>query len=282
MMYRNSLLINVLIKYTNFCNKNFLAPLFVKLTVLDTCVASSLIYGSETWADNGKEVEIIYRSGLRTALGIRTNVNNEIVYIESSKYPLKCRISKCQRKFWFTVKDYIVQNPDSALKHLLDTALEMNLPYIKHYVNLEHRYESPDKCRRELESEFMCKWKAKFENASNDSDSRLGTYLQVNPTLCTPQYMSKIMFETDRLILTRFRCGSHSLLIERGRFSNIPRGDRICSCDTGVQTILHCFTDCPLLRPLLQRRYSNLVEVFEDENICSLLHNISKELKIPV
>ena len=72
---------NVLVKFVNFCNKNFFAPLHVKLRFLDTCVTSSLSYGAETWANFGDEIEVIYRNGLRTALGIRTNIN-EIVYVE--------------------------------------------------------------------------------------------------------------------------------------------------------------------------------------------------------
>ena len=35
---------NVTIKFNNFLRKNFLAPLSVKLKVLNVCVASSLIY----------------------------------------------------------------------------------------------------------------------------------------------------------------------------------------------------------------------------------------------
>ena len=73
---------NVLVKFVNFCNKNFFAPLHVKLRVLDTCVTSSLSYGAETWANFGDEIEVIYRNGLRTALGIRTDINNEIVFVE--------------------------------------------------------------------------------------------------------------------------------------------------------------------------------------------------------
>ena len=108
---------NILVKFVNFCNRNFLAPLHVKLRVLDTCVSSSLIYGSETWASFSDEVELTYRMGLRTALGVRTNTNNEIIYIESNRYPLKCRIARQQVKSWLIVKKYVNENPNSALKY---------------------------------------------------------------------------------------------------------------------------------------------------------------------
>ena len=168
------------------------------------------------------------------------------------------------------------------LKHLLSIAHDINLPYIKFYENLERKYESPGSCLRSIESEFRVKWRSAFDDAALDNDSRLGTYLRVNPTLTVPQCIGKNMLETDRLILTRFRCGSHSLLIEKGRYSNIPRSERICSRESGVQNILHCFTVCPLILPLLQRRYANMVEIFDDDNICVLLHKMCKILKIPV
>ena len=89
-------------------------------------------------------------------------------------------------------------------------------------------------------------WRSRFEVARNDDDSRLGCYLQVNQTLSKPAYHTLLLLETDRLLLSRFRCGSHSLLIEIGRFNNLPQNERRCSCNIGVQTVLHCFKDCPL------------------------------------
>ena len=273
---------NVLVKFTNFCSKNFLAPLSVKLTVLDTCVSSSLLYASETWMEYGKEVEVIYRNGIRIALGVRSNVNNEVIYTESGKYPLKCRILKQQLKFWLSLKDYCERSPDSALKHFLDVANQLEIQYVKWYESLESTYGSPENCQRMLEAEYRTKWKSKFDEAV-DMDSRLGAYAQVNLTSSTPKYLSELMFETDRLLLTRFRCGSHSLAVEKGRYSNVPREDRLCSCGRGIQTILHCFTECPCTRHLFRgKEYASLSDVFRDEDICILLHKVCKVLKVPV
>ena len=273
---------NVLVKFVNFCNVNFFAPLHVKLRVLDTCVASSLSYGSETWANFGDEIETIYRCGLREALGIRPNTNNEIVYVESQRFPVRCRIARQQLKFWLVVDEYVNNNPNSALRHFLDIALQINLPYIEHYKRLHRNYDSPMKCLDAYKKMFKDRWKLKFDRACADVDSKLATYQQVNPTLSEPPYLNKILIETDRILLTRFRCGSHSLLIETGRFVNIPRNDRVCLCGTGVQNILHCFSVCPLTLPLLTKRYMNLKEVFDDENICDLLHAVCKTLKIKI
>ena len=78
-------------KFTNFCAKNYLYPLKIKLKVLDTCMMSSILYGCETWCDTmPAEVDVIYRTGIKTALSIRDNINNEIVYTESGLFPAEC------------------------------------------------------------------------------------------------------------------------------------------------------------------------------------------------
>ena len=46
-------------KYTNYCSRNYLAPLQIKFKVLTSCVTSTIIYGCETWGksipkDSGK------------------------------------------------------------------------------------------------------------------------------------------------------------------------------------------------------------------------------------
>ena len=80
--------------------KNFLAPLDVKLNVLNTCASASLTYGCEVWGGAKiPKLEALYRQGLKTALSVSNNVNNEIVYFETGAWPLQIRISKQQLKF---------------------------------------------------------------------------------------------------------------------------------------------------------------------------------------
>ena len=272
---------SIMIKFTNFCVKNYLAPLNTKLSVIDACVVSSLCYASETWGNNGKEVEVLYRYGLRTALGVRQSVSNEITYIESNKFPLKCRVLSQQLKFWIAVQVYLEKHPDSLLNCLIKQAQELDIQYYKHYVMLQTKYETPDNCRKVIESEYMTTWKNKFEASLDDVDSKLETYYRINPTLQSDT--TNIMLETDRILLTRFRCGSHSLKLELGRFSKprIPREQRLCKCKQGVQTIWHCFMECTLTYGHIQGNYCDLESIFKDEDVCHKLLLICKILKVP-
>ena len=106
------------------------------------------------------------------------------------------RIQKQQLKFWLSLQNYTSKFPDSALKHLLDVAIEHDLAYVKWYQSLESKYGTPENSRRSLETEFKAKWKRSFDNTDHDVDSRLGTYHQVNPTLSASEYINKILILT--------------------------------------------------------------------------------------
>ena len=128
---------NVSIKYGSFCKKNFLAPLDIKLSVLNTCAKASLIYSCETWGGLCfKSAETAYRQGLKTALSIRDSINNEVVYLESGSWPLQINIAKQQIKFWMSLKKLMDDKPLHYLSNLINTAAVENISYIRYYENL--------------------------------------------------------------------------------------------------------------------------------------------------
>ena len=135
---------NVTVKFTNFCKTNHNAPFYVKLDVLDKCVTTSLLYGCETWANCITDVEQPYRSGLKTALNVRQNLNNEIVHVETGRFPLSGKVKGLQLKFWiFLTTQYIVEFPESALAKIVKLGLDCNSKYLKHYRELQAQYEDP-------------------------------------------------------------------------------------------------------------------------------------------
>ena len=273
---------NVTVKFTNFCKTNKNAPLHVKLDVLDKCVTSSLLYGCETWGNYVNDVESCYRSGLKTALNVRQNLNNEIVYVESGKYPLCGRIKRLQLKFWlFIINDYVVKFPESALSKVLKMGMEINCSYTKYYVDLQKKYDEPLTCEELINKGNIESFESKMRSKHNDdADSKLGTYYRVNPDLKSYVLNPQPTMEFERELVTRFRTGSHSLAVELGRYSNIPRENRLCACGNGIQTVWHVFVDCPETRDIVQKNYNNLKEVFNDDNVHIVLLAIARRLKV--
>ena len=254
---------NVTIKFNNFLRKNFLAPLSVKLKVLDACVSSTLLYGCESWGVSSvNAIEVAYRQGLKRALSIRESVNTEIVYVESGRSTLSIRVSKQQLKFWTDLQLYLTENPVHPLVSLINQGRQLNLSFLKHYINLESKFTTPNACATTLMNNFLAETSEKIRRKSNgDDESRLGMYLKVNPQLVSPTHYPNIL-EFERVMITRYRTGSHNLRIETGRMCNptIPREERVCLCNTGVQSLKHCLFDCPLLHDLYQEYNFETVE----------------------
>ena len=275
---------NVSIKYTNFCKANRNAPLHVKLDVLDKCVSASLTYGCETWGRYCYEADLCHRIGLKTALNVRQCLNNEIVYIEAGKWPLHSRIKKSQLKFWTYIGEYTEQYPNSAIAKVLQLAHTNSISYVRYYENLKLTHTDPVSCQKSIEAELRASYVHLMEQArEEDEDSRLGTYIRANPELQSFVPVPQPIMEIERELITRYRTGSHSLAIERGRYSNIPRENRACVCATGVQTVWHLFVECPLTRQVIgQQYYSNLADVFVDPDVHRKLLMICRELKIDI
>ena len=245
------------IKFGNFCRKNFLAPLETKLSVLNTCVSSSITYGCEVWGSSKvPKLESLYRQGLKTALSIRNNVNNEIVYTEAGAWPLQIKLSKQQLNFWLSIEDITVTKPNHYISKLVTAAADTD--YIRYYQQLQRTFATAEECVESLKADFKSTFERKIRAAADDdSDSRLGAYFLVNPTLVKPSYDQKMEFQ--RVCVTRYRTGSHNLKIEAGRTPHIPRDERYCCCNTGLQTVKHVLLECPLLTEIRERY--NVVDV---------------------
>ena len=275
---------NITVKFTNFCRTNNNAPLHVKLDVLDVCVTSSLLYGCETWANCSNDVEQPYRSGLKIALNVRQNLNTEIVYVESGKFPLRGKVQSTQLKFWLFIKNkYIVDFPESALAKVVEMGLNYNSKYLKHYTDLQAKYENPLACKEAIEKKYsdLCESKI-IAKHNEDPDSKLGTYYRVNPNLTSHVQNPQQIMEFERELITRFRTGSHSLAVEIGRYSNIPRENRLCSCGNGVQTVWHVMAECCETRDVVRKNFSDLREVFDDDNLPGTLLAVTRKLKVKI
>ena len=100
--------------------------------------------------------------------------------------------------------------------------------------------------------------------------TRRTTYLEINPTLSVhPLYNSDRIPEYCRISFTRMRLSSHYLKIETGRWSRIPREERLCQCGE-LQTEKHVLLECPLLQYLRliydDLDYSSIGNLMSNEN----------------
>ena len=269
----------VSIKLANFVTNNLYAPVTVKFKVMNSCVTAAILYACETWGgSNLSRIEAIHRKAIKVTLNMKFNTPNDIVYVESGCHPLIASISKRQFNFWQKILNDITANPDSPITMLYLKAIEAKLPIIKHYQNLHTRFTSDTECYQYYRGQEMDTIRERIKSAAvRDVEGLLGTYNSINSTLQSPEFYSVyIINESDRLILTKYRTGSHALNIQKGRYNRIPREDRLCKCKEEVQDLTHIIFRCQLIAEArnIIAQHNSLQDFFND------LHNASTFLKM--
>lgn len=277
---------SVSIKLANFVTNNLYAPITVKYKIQRSCVSSAILYSCETWSySNLSRIEALYRRSIKTCTKMKANTPNDIAYIESGCSNLACMIYKRQYKFWSKIKEDLMSNPESPISKVYQIAIDARLPFIKHYIDLHAKFSNENECfqfylnrdTQEMHSRMRRK-------AQEDREGIYGTYLTINPNLVSPIfYHSYCIRETDRLLLTKYRSGSHFLNIQKGRCANIQRSDRLCVCKDGVQDLPHVLFNCErteIIRDSMLR-YSNLHDFFCDINKApDILRTLEHKLKL--
>ena len=75
----------------------------------------------------------------------------------------------------------------------------------------------------------------------------------------------------------------HRLKIQTGRHEGVRREERLCKCDTEVQTMEHVIFRCELTRKIRESEFeaTNLEEFFSDtRKACEKLRVMEKLLKV--
>lgn len=108
-------------------------------------------------------------------------------------------------------------------------------PEIKHRI-LDQYYQS---------------WYSEVNNAQ-----RLASYSRVKHSFELDSYLNTLSERKYKIALSKFRLSSHNLEIERGRYFNVPRSERICKiCQMNViENEFHFRLTCPLYTDL-RRKY---------------------------
>ena len=224
-------------KFYNFLRTNKLAPLSVKLKVLEACVCSTLLHNCETFSNKlPDDLETTYFSLLKSCLGVRMNTPNLLVLLESSMQSLQSMIFSRQLQFYQGFQNNL--QIGSARFIVFHELLMNNSPYLQHYVSLNEKYST----RKEIVDYYRADIMNKIRHlAISPSNYKYHLYAKFNPAL-VPLDIKNTKIFTQKFL--RLRLSSHSFPIETGRWSRTKREDRLCTRCNVLGDESHYIYDC--------------------------------------
>ena len=200
---------------------NSTMPYQYKKKVLQAAIQSSLTYGCESWLiENYKDVEQKYIGALRALVGVREATPANLILLETGMPTLKEIVR--QRTVKFVKKNIRGDKEDTPLAKSYRTCQNKGT---KGYRYIKGLLDNPN-------CDTLDNLKEKF---STETGTRAKTYRSINPDLQvhTVYTSTEYIEENKRITFTRFRLSSHRLKVETGRWSRIPRENRLCGCGSG-------------------------------------------------
>jgi hypothetical protein len=260
---------SVYVKLANFMRNNPAAPITVKRKVLNSCLNTSLLYGSEAWGGVSlRRAETMYRKAIKITFSMNAKTPNEVIFLETGLIELKAEIYKRQYSFWGKILNSIDDDPESEVSKTFRMAIDKNVHYIRHYKNIYSSFDNAQSCYKFYTGSFSDKLKQDIvKKTAIYTHSILDDYIVINNTLVSPElYRRYTLPESDRQILTKYRCGSHFLKISTGRFNRTPVERRFCKCNH-IQTLEHVLFHCVLTEPMRRGSFPTSLGEFFGDNI---------------
>ena len=220
---------------------------------------------SETWLSNKETMNF-------DIPGVKKSTNLTALYGEIGRVPFNVYRKIIMVKYWIKV---LGQSDLSLLKRIYlilqaDTDANshyngMNWAYqiknilqqhgLEYIWNQQHIIEIPfEFIKQRILDIYNQKWYSDINNSS-----RLQSYSIFKHNFTLEKYLKISMENKYKYALSRFRTSSHDLLIETGRYENIPRDQRLCkSCDMKtIESEYHFLLVCPKFRDLKKKYFKS-------------------------
>lgn len=257
-----------------------------KLKLFNSMVLPILCYGSEIWGfHKSPDIERVYLKFLKQILGVKQQTCSTAVYGEFGVFPLyivrKIRIIK----FWYKIKNM----PDSTMYKLMMLQGRNNTLLNSWSCNVKKLLDDLGfsylwNCDRisemnvkliiqRIHDQYLQQWLSEL-----GSSSKLDYYREFKLNFIQASYLNTVNVEAHMKALARFRCSSHNLEIEEGRYRNIIRSERLCRrCNMNqVESEYHFLLICPFYRELRLTLLDNYYYTWPNMNKFNKLMSTTK------
>ncbi len=246
-------------KYFAF-NKEILPS--IQINMFNSMIQPILNYGCEVWGlRRADPMDKFHRAFLKFILRVKKSTPNCFVYGELGVYPLFIDRQVKVISYWikilenihfgnenlFICKMYIelyeltITQPGTVTwASLVRDTLErcgMGNYWVAQNISDKDRFLKIFRMR--LQDIYQQTWE---EEVGGSSEGRL--FKHVKGDFRFEPYLN-IVRQSLRISITKIRLSSHALFIERGRWVNVQKNERLCQVCGVIEDEFHCLIECP-------------------------------------
>ena len=288
---------------------NLMPGIKTSIHLFDHTLKPILLYNSEVWGgypaslhklnsspfdpDNVFKLfqcEKLHLKFLKCILGVHKKSVNFAVLAELGRFPLHYDILKSLINYWYRFENL---NEFSLLKdaYLCSKSIHFNnklswysfVDKTLNYVGIGQHCKdlSPYKFKKNVTKLIHNKYIESWYNSRNKFiDGKLCTYFKLKQCFGFENYLTVIKNCDIRRSICKLRISAHKLMIEVGRYSNIPRNQRFCNkCNSGsigdeIHFLINCekfLNDRKSVYDLVESNVQNFTNLNDDQKFLYLL-----------
>ena len=239
----------------------FASPIPVQLMIklFDSLIKPILTYGSDIWGIRESArllIDTFQRKFLKFHLKVKGSTPDYMVYGESGVFPISnvilANVFACYHRLSNMPCIYLAKRVFESLSRISILGSHNWIQWVKseaHKRQINLDMNIPNKkfkkmCIETLNRQFKKKW---LDEINDTSASRSRLYRVIKGPFEMEPYLHVVTNEKHRSALSQFRCSSHHLAIETGRWRKprpIPKQLRICRLCKVIEDEFHFIVQC--------------------------------------
>ena len=239
-------------------------PPHIMLHVFETLIKPILTYGGDVWGISKNArcmIDKLYLNFARCVLGVKSTTSNHIVHGECGRIPPSVSVEIATMKYWHRLKSMNneclvkqVYNELASLDELGFTTWVTKVHELGRILqfdidsNLDNRNFDAH-CKQHICNHFISNWR----NSISDVNlcPKLRTYSLFKTSFYTEPYLYLVKEIKYRQAISRIQASSHTLAIERGRYTRpkTPVDQRLCTFCNNIEDEEHFLINCTINQP---------------------------------
>ena len=257
-------------KFYGWLHANQETPIIIKLKVLYSCMFAAILYSCETWGDIEKVAEqllLMERKALRSCLGVKDNVPNDIIYQELNIPDIIAKIVRQQQKFF--TKLMTLEPHEAIVRQLIDmistdeTYMNDEQSYLAYYCRLLTNTTDSNNSDSIIDNNRQER-RTRLENGGT---TKIAQYREISGLEYNKVLYNSFVNDELRTKITRWRLSCHKLRIETGRYTHpiTPRDLRLCKVCNVIEDESHALFHCSA-HMFIRIKYSSLLNSYTTVN----------------